>query len=446
MVEATTREHDIEEIPPPKSDDGAEVKPSAYRKLFRCRACLRSFRFAPTYPCPGFPDYEYWDVVPPHLKTKTQLNEMGLKPGPDTKKPTVRAYCRYFVGSGRRREERCYSLFDITEAVKKRTPTEAQLAALAKAQIALRTCKKCGFVVAFRTGLEYGICFNCIAEEERKERQAEVDEVILWARKMLKRKSLIVLDTETTGLPGEGELIEIAFVDRDGNVLFNQLIRPAEVIPGETKGDIGATHIHGITAEMLWDAPTFAQVWPDLAVQLRGKTVVAYNADFDSGMLADGIRKVLTLPLVPMPEHPGYYPPKVDPFDENGDNRNWESSGLDYTRKLPDCLPEEADRIAWQTALNAYYAARDENDRRRDVRDKSVSAWLRTMRWNCLMEQYAIFCGEWSDYWGGYRWQRMYGGHRALGDAQAALTLLKNIASAHTGEEEEAAKVQEAVA
>jgi hypothetical protein len=55
------------------------------------------------------------------------------------------------------------------------------------------------------------------------------------------------------------------------------------------------------------------------------------------------------------------------------------------------------------------------------------------------MEEYAVFCGEWSDYWGGYRWQRMYGGHRALGDAQAALQLLKNLASAQTGEEEEAA-------
>lgn len=50
-------------------------------------------------------------------------------------------------------------------------------------------------------------------------------------------------------------------------------------------------------------------------------------------------------------------------------------------------------------------------------------------RWYCLMEQYAVWCGEWIEYWGSnYRWQPLCGSHRALGDCQAALSRLKAMA------------------
>lgn len=46
----------------------------------------------------------------------------------------------------------------------------------------------------------------------------------------------------------------------------------------------------------------------------------------------------------------------------------------------------------------------------------------------CLMLAYAEYVGEWSDYWGGYRWQRLpSGNHRALGDCQAALKVLRKM-------------------
>lgn len=55
---------------------------------------------------------------------------------------------------------------------------------------------------------------------------------------------------------------------------------------------------------------------------------------------------------------------------------------------------------------------------------RRVVKWLTTSK-------YAEFCGEWSDYHNSYRWQPLYGGnHRALGDAIAALDLLKDIAKA----------------
>jgi DNA polymerase-3 subunit epsilon len=46
------------------------------------------------------------------------------------------------------------------------------------------------------------------------------------------------------------------------------------------------------------------------------------------------------------------------------------------------------------------------------------------------MRQYAAFVGEWNEYHGNYRWQRLPGGdHSALGDARATLSLLKRMAA-----------------
>jgi DNA polymerase-3 subunit epsilon len=48
---------------------------------------------------------------------------------------------------------------------------------------------------------------------------------------------------------------------------------------------------------------------------------------------------------------------------------------------------------------------------------------------HCAMRQYAAFVGEWNEYHGNYRWQRLPGGdHSALGDARATLDLLRQMA------------------
>lgn len=48
---------------------------------------------------------------------------------------------------------------------------------------------------------------------------------------------------------------------------------------------------------------------------------------------------------------------------------------------------------------------------------------------NCVMEPYAQWVGDWSDYHGNYRWQRLPGGnHTALGDCLATLDVIKRMA------------------
>ena len=47
----------------------------------------------------------------------------------------------------------------------------------------------------------------------------------------------------------------------------------------------------------------------------------------------------------------------------------------------------------------------------------------------CVMLQYAQFCGDWSEYWGSYRWQPLDGGHSALSDCKETLLVLKTMAN-----------------
>lgn len=51
---------------------------------------------------------------------------------------------------------------------------------------------------------------------------------------------------------------------------------------------------------------------------------------------------------------------------------------------------------------------------------------------DCIMEWYAQFCGQWSDYHQSYKWQPLGGGHDALGDCKAALGVLRGMAEEET--------------
>jgi DNA polymerase-3 subunit epsilon len=85
----------------------------------------------------------------------------------------------------------------------------------------------------------------------------------------------VYLDTETTGMHFNSEVIEIGIIDDLGEVLFEQLIRPRGKI------DPAAGRVHGITPEMLVDAPTWEQVWPQAEAVLLGRRIGVYNVEFD---------------------------------------------------------------------------------------------------------------------------------------------------------------------
>ena len=167
-----------------------------------------------------------------------------------------------------------------------------------------------------------------------------------WARQMLASDALI-LDTETTGLGGRDEIVQLAVIDMQGNTLLNCLIKPTIPIAAD------ASRIHGITMKTVAEAPSFADIWPSLRDLIAGKIVIIYNADYDTRLLAQSSR-AHDLPRTPI--------------------------------------------------THATF--------------------------KCAMLPYSAWVGDWNEYRGNYKWQRLPGGdHSALGDCWATLKVLQAMAA-----------------
>ena len=92
----------------------------------------------------------------------------------------------------------------------------------------------------------------------------------------------IVLDTETTGLnAAEDELLQVSIIDEEGNVLFDSYIRPTQHTEWAE-----AERIHHISPEMVDEAPTIAEVMPEINdIFKRYDKIVGYNLKFDKAFL-----------------------------------------------------------------------------------------------------------------------------------------------------------------
>jgi DNA polymerase-3 subunit epsilon len=111
----------------------------------------------------------------------------------------------------------------------------------------------------------------------------------------------VVVDVETSGLDpaGGARVIEIAAVrvNQAGQVQdqMSTLVNPED-------GNTGADWIHGITADMVAGAPTFDQIFDELARVMDDAIFVAHHAKFDEGFVAAEAQlagaRLLTMPAI----------------------------------------------------------------------------------------------------------------------------------------------------
>ena len=124
-------------------------------------------------------------------------------------------------------------------------------------------------------------------EEHKASWQAHAAEnrqkAVLAARAFL-QQSPIILDTETTGLANTDEIVEIACIDAEGNVLLNSLVKPTVSIAEEARA------IHGIGMSDIADAPNMDQLAPQLLDVVNDRLVLAYNFAFDSRFIRQSLR------------------------------------------------------------------------------------------------------------------------------------------------------------
>lgn len=96
----------------------------------------------------------------------------------------------------------------------------------------------------------------------------------------------LFFDTETTGGGREDQIIEIAFCDNDRNLIINTLIYTHKPLTP------GALKVHGINPHELVGKPKFTDIQPAIVQLLKGRTLYAYNASFDTRMMRQSGHKL----------------------------------------------------------------------------------------------------------------------------------------------------------
>ena len=174
----------------------------------------------------------------------------------------------------------------------------------------------------------------------------------------LRETNALVLDTETTGLDSNAEILQIGIVSLEGETVFNSYVKPAKARRWDE-----AMRVHGIAPSDVINAPTIGQLLGELSKILFERHIAIYNADFDT-------------------------------------------------------------RILWQS-IKADKATRPYQ-------------WLHDQDWECVMEAYAEYWGQWNSRYGSYKWQSLINAcrqqgvkvadaHDALGDAKLTAALIRTI-------------------
>ena len=227
-----------------------------------------------------------WDKVPSNLKSKTELKKLGLEPTTGADFQVWNSY-------------NWIPIYDISKTTPILPPTiEEKLALSVTRKIARqdkkdRTCSNCFAIVKYRASIIESLCPDCREEKELNEwlRDTSAQALVIFQNWFKNKQEYIILDTETTGLDCDAEIVEIGICNMDGHVLFESLVKPLRSIPSEV------TEIHGIDDAMVFNSPSWPKVWAKIQPLLHNKTILIYNSQFDSGMIRnDCARHDLPIP------------------------------------------------------------------------------------------------------------------------------------------------------
>lgn len=349
------------------------------------------------YPVGGLPLYRA-GMVPAQLGLGTRrqlhaegLSVAGLRPAAWLHYSALHGICPLYQRAAAR-------------PLRKLTQRQREALAAGRALVGTVVCERCA---SARSEYDRQHCAPCqdvvraehlAREAERQRRAAEAHAAMLaadraaasaWAAQVLADPDAVVLDSETTGLGGSYaiELAVVRVIDRA--VLLDTRLDP--LVPIED----GATAVHGVTDTDVAGELEFSAVAEQLRELLAGRRVVVYNADFDRGVLT---REWLRLDR---------------------------SAGAE-----PRCPPWDEDQEAYTAAHNAYRAEWRAWHERLAAAEAAVEQLLSASRWECAMERYAAWHGDWHEYFGSYTWQRLGGGHTAAGDCQTVIDRLAEMTGA----------------
>jgi hypothetical protein len=254
-----------------------------------CTVCGLSWKKEPVSSCPGVKVYAWgkWG----ELLTKAQMNEAGFNTGAKLPPPAGAVFRDKSPGG-------IMWLYDRGQGVPKKEVSEAQRAALTKAQERARLvpvhCSVCHLFLEEVTAkkaetLPEQLCDQC----------SDSSEAVHQSQQWLENGCLI-LDTETTGLY-DAEIVQLAIINHHGETLLNTLVKPEhpEKMMQKSSSGVCAYDIHGIHPDSLVDAPTIGDLYPELYKILRGQSLVIYNKAYDYPILKSALQ-VYHCPKIPL--------------------------------------------------------------------------------------------------------------------------------------------------
>jgi DNA polymerase III subunit epsilon len=136
-------------------------------------------------------------------------------------------------------------------------------------------CNTCG---KKSRSLELGLCRTCRDLRFKEEGKAKAKTAIA---SLLDRDDVLILDTETNGVGKQSEVIEVSVINTKGETLLDTLLKPKTMTMNPF-----AERVHGINLKMLKDAPSWSEVFPQLAALADRRTILAWNASFDAGVVS----------------------------------------------------------------------------------------------------------------------------------------------------------------
>ena len=95
----------------------------------------------------------------------------------------------------------------------------------------------------------------------------------------------VVLDTETTGLGQDDEVVEIAILDSNANELYHSFFEPkAEV-------NYQAAQVTGLTNDRLVGQPKFIDEWPKIKEAIGSHLIAGHNLQYDRRLMQQTLEK-----------------------------------------------------------------------------------------------------------------------------------------------------------
>ena len=95
----------------------------------------------------------------------------------------------------------------------------------------------------------------------------------------------VVIDTETTGLGKDDEVVEISVLDSNAAEVYHSFFSP------NTEIQMDAAITSGIVMKMLVDAPRFIDEWRNICTAIADRPIAGHNLSFDRRLIQQTLEK-----------------------------------------------------------------------------------------------------------------------------------------------------------